>query len=129
EQLGLSARTLVSGVFGTFFDREGRIEWFARSDEPGCSMGFSRFYEDYVLAGLLRTTFVGDAYSIGISARSAYALEYKKLSRDNTAAFCYRPDCLSCRGLWRYNAKDWPLYWARISSRKLKQLTARLAGA
>lgn len=120
EHLGLSTQTIRPGLFGTYFEHEGKVEWFARLDEPGCSMGFSKFYADYVREGLLRTTTIGQAYSIGIDAKAAYALERAKLEKDATAALCDRPECFGCRGIWNYNKKDWPVYWAKEGARKLK---------
>ncbi len=125
EHLGLSTQTITPGLFGTYFEKDGKTEWFSRFDEPGCSMGFSKFYADYVRDGLLHVASVGDAYSIGIDAASAYELELGKLKRDNTAALCDQPECYGCRGIWRYNKKDWPRYWSReFGRRALKMIKA-----
>lgn len=119
EHLGLSTQTIRPGLFGSYFENDGKIEWFARIDEPGCSMGFSKFYADYVREGELRVGDVGDAYSLGIDAAAAYEIELRKLERDHRAALCDRPDCYGCRGIWRYNKRDWPRYWGREYGRRL----------
>lgn len=119
EHLGLSTQTIRPGLFGSYFEKDGKVEWFARLDEPGCSMGFSKFYADYVREGKLQVGQVGDAYSLGIDAAAAYAIELEKLKRDNRAALCDRPECYGCRGIWRYNKRDWPRYWGREYKRRL----------
>lgn len=121
EHLGLSTQTIRPGLYGTYYEKDGKIEWFSRLDEPGCSMGFSKFYADYVREGLLRVAHVGDAYSLGIDAGSAYAIERAKLERDKRAALCDRSECYGCRGIWRYNKKDWPMYWGAQGMRALKR--------
>jgi aminoglycoside 3-N-acetyltransferase len=116
EHLGLSTQTVFPGMFGTLFEHDGEIDWFRRLDEPGCSMGFSKFYADYVRTGLLRIANVGDAYSLGVPAAPAYALERSLLENDRTAALCDRRDCFACRGIWRYNWRDLPTYWLKALS-------------
>lgn len=118
EHLGLSTQTMRPGLFGTYFEKDGKTQWFSRFDEPGCSMGFSKFYADYVREGKLQVGQVGDAYSLGIDAAEAYAIELDKLKRDKLAALCDRPECYACRGIWKYNRKDWPRYWVREYGRR-----------
>lgn len=125
EKLGLSVQTIRSGLYGSYFEKDGKVEWFTRLDEPGCSMGFSKFYSDYVREGLLHVGQVGDAYSIAIDATNAYELELDKLTKDNKAALCDRPTCFCCRGIWRYNKKDWPRYWSNEYLTRVKRRLRR----
>jgi aminoglycoside 3-N-acetyltransferase len=108
ENLGLSTRTFLSGLFGAYYEQDGERRWFSRRDVSGCSMGFGKFYSHYVAAEKLRVGTVGDAYSAFIKCRDAYAVEYPLLKANPRFALCDRPDCISCRGTRYYNLRDVP---------------------
>jgi aminoglycoside N3'-acetyltransferase len=101
EDLGLADKTLMSRMRICAVEEGGGIRWFERKDVAGCSAGFGKFYSHYESAGILRTGFIGDAYSIFADAAAAYSVERKILEKDPTAAFCDDPYCTSC-GLRTY---------------------------
>ncbi len=115
HRLGLSTRSLLRNRVGVLYERDGQARLFRRRDIGGCSHGFSRLYADYVRTGLLRTGFVGKAYSICIDAAPAHALEEDLLRRDPTCVFCERPLCVFCRGSWLYNKRDMLSFYPRYA--------------
>lgn len=113
HQLGLSTRNVVRGLFGAAYRDGESLRAYRKHDTPGCSMGFWKAYGAYVDAGLLRTGGVGDAYSAGIDADKALAVERALLEKDSRALLCDRSDCFSCRGTLLYNIADWPAFYLR----------------
>lgn len=101
----------------------GEIRLFRRKDMGLCSNSFHKFYSYYVKAGILRTGFVGNAYSISVNAKEAYALEKQILSANPQFTVCDNPLCFLC------NARRWdrihqiPLYIFRRVHRKLKNIS------
>lgn len=115
EHLGLATKSLLSHQFGAFYERDGKRAWFSRQDVAGCSAGFWKFYARYVERELLSTGRVGDAYSIAIDCKHAYAVERAELETNPRFALCDRKYCLSCRATRLYNLRDLPLFAARIA--------------
>lgn len=111
EKLGLATRTILKGRYGVYFEDQGKLSLFKRKDVPGCSMGFSNFYTDYIREGKLRISYVGNAYSICIRARDAFEIEYNILKKNPKYALCQTPDCFSCRGTRLYNKLDMVKYY------------------
>ena len=112
-QLGLSTRNINSCREGVYMRLGSTLKLFKRKDIPGCSKGFHNFYGNYVRAGLLKTAFVGDAYSISINARDAYKIEYSLLKQNPKKALCKDLDCKHCRGSLKYNLIDFPKFYLR----------------
>jgi Aminoglycoside N3''-acetyltransferase len=81
EKLGIATQSLLKGLQGTYFEKDGEIKLFKRKDFPGCSMGFSKFYSHYICEEKLRVGYVGNAYSILIGARDAFDIEYNILKK------------------------------------------------
>lgn len=112
-ELGLSRKSIKSGKEGVYFRKNGQVRLFTRDDVPGCSRGFHRFYGDYVKRGILKTAFVGDAFSICADADRAYKIEYDILSKNPKYALCDDPLCSTCRASWFYNLGDMLPYYVR----------------
>jgi aminoglycoside 3-N-acetyltransferase len=102
EDLGLADRTLMSRKRICAVRDGNNIRWFERRDIAGCSAGFDKFYSYYQAEGILKTGYVGGAYSIFADAAAAYRVEHRILQKDPTAAFCDDPLCSSC-GLRTYS--------------------------
>lgn len=116
DHLGLSVKSLFSNKLGVYYrDKDGRVKLFKKKDIPGCSMGFYKFYSYYVKEGMLRTGWVGQAYSVSIKAKAAYEIERELLSTDPKIALCDDPACESCRGSLYYNLSDWPAFYFRYT--------------
>lgn len=122
HHLGLSRQCILGPISGARYLKEGRTLVYRRRDVPGCSYGFGAFYPEYARAGKLLSGLVGEADSLGIAARDAYAVERAVMERDPRFPLCRRPDCRFCRGTLLYNLRDAPRYW-------LSRLTARRAPA
>jgi aminoglycoside N3'-acetyltransferase len=112
--LGLSRRSLLKGLFGVRYRKDGELRLFRRRDFGGCSRGFGKLYPDYESAGVLRSGSVGRADSLLIDANEAYRIEHERLSRDPRSVFCDDPLCAFCRGSWWYNKRDMPLFYPRF---------------
>lgn len=113
EELGLAARTPFKNLFGSYYEVSGERKLFLRNRYGGCSLGFSKFYSDYIAHEKLQVGSVGGAYALAISAKDAYAIESKILAENPRYALCDRPLCPFCRGFWWYNKRDMPLFYLR----------------
>jgi Aminoglycoside N3''-acetyltransferase len=113
EELGLAHKSLLSGAYGAYYEKDGKRCWFSKRDVPGCSMGFGNFYPLYRERGVMASGKVGDAESMLIACRDAFETEYEAITRDPRVSLCDRPDCLSCRGSKLFNLRDMPRFYAR----------------
>jgi aminoglycoside N3'-acetyltransferase len=128
EELGLAEKSILSGLYGIYYEKDGNVKWFSKRDVPGCSSGFWRFYDLYRKAGILREGTVGNAdASLIMDASAAFAIEREAVVKDPTFSLCDDPDCYSCRGTKYFNRKDMPRYYLRHPG-KLKNLVLRLCG-
>jgi len=100
--LGLLSRVIFPWLNATYYrTADGEVKLFRRYDPGLCSQSFYKFYAHYVRAGILRTGFVGNAYSIAAPARSAYEIERRILADNAQFNVCDAKDCLTC------NARRW----------------------
>lgn len=113
--LGLDRRSILRGWFGALYEKDGIVEIFKRQDIGGCSNGFHKLYAEYEKEGLLRQGLVGQAESMLVEARPAYALEHRVLSRKPRAVFCDDPLCAFCRGSWLYNKRGMLAFYPRFA--------------
>jgi aminoglycoside 3-N-acetyltransferase len=120
ERMGLARRVLGRGMSGVWVEKNGRKTWFRRDEIPGCSRGFWKFYGHYVRAGSLSQANIGAAYSVGIDARRALAVEEHLMQDNPRFPLCDDPLCASCRLMKTYNKRDWPMFFVRsLTSGKL----------
>jgi aminoglycoside N3'-acetyltransferase len=129
-ELGLHRRMIAPWANSTWYvDQDGQLRLFRRRDHGLCSIGFRNFYGPYVNAGILRSGFVGQAYSITAPLHRSHAIEKELLQRNPRFSICGEADCLIC------NARRWdrihhlPLYAARRMMRRLAGKRARDGGA
>jgi aminoglycoside 3-N-acetyltransferase len=114
EDLGLATKSLVSGLDGAHYERDGERRWFSKRDVPGCSMGFGHLYPLYREREVMSSAKVGDAASLLIGCAQAYEIERTAIKRDPKISLCDDPDCLSCRGTKLFNVSDMlPFYLKR----------------
>lgn len=100
--LGLLSRVIFPWLNATYYQTaDGQVRLFRRHDPGLCSQSFYKFYAHYVKAGVLRTGFVGNAYSIAAPARATYDIEKSLLERNPRFNICDDKDCLTC------NARRW----------------------
>jgi aminoglycoside N3'-acetyltransferase len=111
EMLGLTKKSILSNKLGVYFKEEDRISLFKRKDLGGCSRGFYKFYNQFVINNILRCGYYGDAYSVITDAKASFDIVYKILEKNPRYALCNDPHCFSCRGTWLYNKRDMPLYY------------------
>lgn len=101
-ELGLHRRMIAPWANSTWYvDADGQLKLFRRKDYGLCSIGFRNFYGPYVSAGILRSGFVGSAYSIAAPLARTYEIDKALLTRDPRFAICGEKTCLIC------NARRW----------------------
>jgi aminoglycoside 3-N-acetyltransferase len=113
EELGLATKSVVGGLDGAYYERGGERRWFSKRDVPGCSMGFGHLYPLYRERGVVSSAHVGDAASLLVGCRDAYAIERAAIEDDPKISLCDDPDCLSCRGTKLFNLSDMFPFYAR----------------
>ncbi|WP_375752252.1 AAC(3) family N-acetyltransferase [Vibrio sp. HN007] len=113
QVLGLTKLNLMSGLFKSYYLKEGKKILFKRPDVGGCSGGFGKFYADYIKEGILKVGSIGDANSILINANDAYDVDFKKISENKKAFMCDDPLCITCRATWLFNIQELPFYIVR----------------
>jgi aminoglycoside N3'-acetyltransferase len=113
EDLGLATKSLMSGLEGAYYEKNGERRWFSKRDVPGCSMGFGRLYPLYRERDAMSSANVGDAPSLLIGCRDAYEIERAAIGRDPRIALCDNPDCLSCRGTKFFNLSDMVPFYSK----------------
>lgn len=69
---------------------------FRRLDPGGCSRTFDRLYLEYIKHEILRIGRVNQGYSLAVSAKQAYDIDYKILSKNPDFLRCYDPECTTC---------------------------------
>jgi aminoglycoside N3'-acetyltransferase len=122
ERLGLSTRTLFPR-YGTYIRQpDGREEWVTQTDVPGCSLGFHRLYTDYILAGVIRTGHIGEAYSIFASAAKTFPIDLKVLAANPRSVLCGWASCPSC-STRTYNLRRIPSFLAAQAAKALARKT------
>lgn len=90
-------------------------------ESPGCSDNFGVFYKDYVEDENFQSGYVGNAWSIAVRAKSAYARERDILAHDPLYTLCERHDCLSCYALRGYNKRAIPGALIRRAVNRLRR--------
>lgn len=121
--LGMLRLSIFSKFISTYYINEnGGYSIFRRPDPGLCSNSFYKFYSHYVRAGILKTGFIGNAYSILAPAKQCYEIERKILSRNRKFNICDSPDCFTC------NANRWdrihriPFFLGRLMLQKVKKI-------
>jgi len=95
--LGLMNRIIFPWLNTVYYEDDSKdIKLFRRKDLGFCSNSYYKFYSHYVRAGILRTGFVGNAYSISIPAKEAYLIEKQILSCNPRFNVCDDPFCFMC---------------------------------
>lgn len=79
-----------------YIDANGSVRIFKRKDPGLCSNSFYKFYALYVKAGILKSGFVGRAYSISVPARASYDIEFSTLKKNRKFNICDSPNCWTC---------------------------------
>jgi aminoglycoside N3'-acetyltransferase len=84
-----------------YVDQDRSLRLFTRMDHGLCSQGFSNFYSHYVRRGILRSGYVGNAYSVAVPLAQAYEIERALLAENPRFAVCGDRRCVMC------NARRW----------------------
>ncbi len=102
--LGMMKKLIIPWLFSCYYEcNDGEVKLFRRNDPGLCSNSYFKFYSHYVTAGILRSGFVGNAYSIMVPSKEAYAIEKQILSNDPKFNICGKPDCFVCNA-WRWDS-------------------------
>lgn len=121
--VGLHKRTIMPWLSSIWYvGDDGEKHLFRPRDSGLCSMSYTKFYSPHVAQGLLQTGVVGQAYSVWVPAREAYAIEREILNAEPRFNVCGNPDCFTC------NMQRWdrlhrvPIWLVRNLPRLLRRL-------
>jgi aminoglycoside N3'-acetyltransferase len=108
--LGLLSRVIFPWLNSTYYVAEdGQVKLFRRRDLGLCSQSYFKYYAHYVKAGVLKTGFIGNAYSVAAPAQATYDIERKILEKNQQFNVCEDRGCLTC------NARRWDrLHWLPV---------------
>jgi len=117
--LGLHKKIIFPSLNRAYYERDGKIRVFKRTDIGSCSSTFYKFYGYYIKQELLQQGYIGNAYSIMIKARETYAIDYSILEKNPKITICDNQNCLLCRSRRWDNLKDLPIFIFRVLIPKL----------
>jgi aminoglycoside 3-N-acetyltransferase len=118
--LALSQRHYAKWLFAV---RKGNSqgEMFYPIESPGCSIGFGKFYRNYIDDANFNSGYVGNAWSIAVRSAKAYEREFEILASDPLYPLCDQPDCFSCRISRGYNKRAIPRALAARAAKIMKR--------
>lgn len=121
--LGMLSLNIFSGFTRTYYvDESGALDIFKRKDSGLCSNSFYKFYSHYVNECILKTGYIGKAYSIIAPADKCYDIEYGILLKNKKFNICDSKDCFTCNaGRWD-RVHHLPWYILRKIYFKLKRV-------
>jgi aminoglycoside N3'-acetyltransferase len=98
SDLNMQVRLIPPWLFNqsAYVDGNGKVQVFKPRDGGFCSASFWKFYADYVRHGVLRSGFVGHAYSVLAPAAACYGIEKDILRSNPRFNICGSPDCFVC---------------------------------
>lgn len=111
DVLNLTRKSILKNLLGVYYKKGSDIKLFTYRDSGGCSRGFYKFYSHYITNEKLKCGMVGEAYSISISAKEAFEIEYNLIRKNNKFPLCDDARCFICRGTWLYNWTDMITYY------------------
>jgi len=123
QDLGMLKIPIFSRFIKIYYKNEKNIYQIYQHKESGlCSKSFYKFYAHYVKKGILRTGFVGNAYSILAVAKECYDVDKSILMEDKKYNLCGSSDCFMCNVNRRDRIHHLPRYivkfiWRRFKSR------------
>lgn len=113
--LGLLRKIKFPWLHRVFFEKNGQIRLFKRTEIGGDSNTFYKFYPLYREKGVLKEGYIGKAKSYLIKCRDAYDIEYKTLQSNPKFCICDSKDCVVCAGRNIDNLINWPQFYLRKS--------------
>jgi aminoglycoside N3'-acetyltransferase len=97
QDLGMLKIPMFSKFLKTYYKNENdEYKIFQRKELGLCSYSFYKFYAHYVKKGILKSGFVGNAYSILASAKECYKIDISILRTDKKFNICDSTDCFMC---------------------------------
>jgi len=98
RDIGMGWRILPSWLFcqSRYIDTDGQVKIFKRHDGGFCSNSYWKFYSAYVKHALLRSGYVGQAYSLLAPAAECYMVERGLLEKHPHINVCDDPLCFTC---------------------------------
>lgn len=126
QDLGMLRIPMFSRFVKTYYINEhGEYKIFKRKDPGLCSSSFYKFYAHYVKKEVLRSGYIGGAYSILASAKECYEIDRSILLADKKFNICDSKDCFTCNLDRRDRIHKIPGFIVRFL---LRQIQSRLRG-
>ena len=120
SDLNLGRLLIFQGMCRIYYKKwSGETCLFTRTDLGFCSNSYYKFYSKYIENEILRTGFIGNAYSILGLANDTYQVEKQALKKNKNINICNDKYCFTCNaGRWDrvYRA---PFYVIRRIYRKI----------
>jgi len=113
-KLNLHKRIIFPSFNKVLYLKNGQVNLFKRKDLGSCSSTFYKFYAYYVREKILKQGIVGNAYTILVDAKDAYAVDKRVLMQYPKITICDNKNCFTCRTRRWDNIKDSPLYLVRF---------------
>lgn len=82
---------------GGYIDKNNQFQVYKRSDPSICTENFPALSGHYLRYELLKTGWVGNAYTIIADAYECYKVDYEVLKNDPRFHICKNADCFQCR--------------------------------
>ena len=115
SDLGMLRLTIFSRLISTYYlDKNGNYSIFHRKDSGLCSNSFYKFYAHYVKEGILKSDFVGEAYSIVAPAKKCYEIDSRILKNNRKFNICDSVTCFTCNANRRDRIYRMPGFFARL---------------
>lgn len=125
HDLGLSQRHFLKYLTRANIRAEdGSIQCWTATESPGCSKSFDKFYPAYIRTENFQTGRIGDAWTIAVNAREAYAEELKILKANPRFVDCGDARCLTC-GFRGYHLSRLPWATAALCQEGVRTLWGR----
>lgn len=126
QELGILNKILFTKYFKVYYNFDGENKLYTRDLQGACSSGFYKMYAKYINGCCLNTGYVGNAYSISISAKKAYDVDLNTLSENSLFALCDNKKCWMCNGRRIDNWKKFPVFYLGIIPRFFRKILSKI---
>ena len=103
ELLGYTKKHPFKGLFQINHIVNGKKRIFSRNDIGGCSSGGYKIFGSLMLKQMVKTGYVGNAYSTIMPAKESIECAKNALLQNKRLVMCDNKSCADCYGSWNYN--------------------------
>lgn len=122
EKLGFTKKHPLKGLFQIKYVEKDEVKIFTRKDLGGCSAGGYKLLPFLMLEGLVKSNYVGNAFSIVMPAKESIQAVSKLLSSNKKIIKCDNLNCIDCYGSFQYNGFKAIPFYIKFVLRKILKL-------